>query len=1030
MCGIAGFVSERDLPDARNAAVARMCAVMEHRGPDDGGCTTVGIATLGMRRLAIFDPANGRQPMQTADGRFTLVFNGAIYNFRELRSELAAAGETFRTNCDTEVLLAAYVRWGEACLRRLRGMFAFAVWDAREQSLFLARDPFGIKPLYYQHRADGRIVWASELNALRAAGLISSEIEPQAAADCLAWLAVAAPRTIYRGVFSLQPGECARWQAGRLEVRTAWNFQGIPVEKPCANRMDFQCELRRRLDDTIRAHELADVPVGAFLSGGLDSAVIVGLMSRASSTRLKTFSIGFDEEAYSEAEAAAATARHFGTDHYRTVLTGEQVARDIEKILATMDQPTGDGINTYYVSQAARRGGVTVALSGLGGDELFGSYPSFHDLPKIARWLPLWRMLPGLAQRPIIDRLKRGDTRARKLADFLEHARNLNELCALQRRVFANDDLRALLSSEASGQIDGESPFHSQLASLGADLAHTGAFETISAWELRTYMADVLLRDSDVMSMRHSLELRVPFIDRPFIEWLWNQPAKFKHEATGFKRPLAAAVADLLPPGIMQRKKWGFTLPLAVWMRRELRPFLEETFSTASIARSGLFTADTVQARWRNYLAHDDTREWSRIWSLAMLIAFANRRTSTAHLPEASAGAWIKTDLRAAASAGVSFANRLPRPVKADGGVPQPLPTNTLLMAPELFTGNGGIPRILRLYLKSLCDLAGPHGHVRFVTLNDRVVEADELQRYSSARLDAWEACQGQRIRFTRSALRLSRGCDRIVCGHVFLLPVALAARCARRKLSYDLVAHGIEVWRPFSVAERLALRGARRIFCISEYTRDKLLEYCPLPAAKMVVLPNGLDAYFAIAESPAPPVQPPIITTISRLTKFDVYKGIDTLIQAMPHIRASVPGVRLRVMGQGDDLPRLLELSDQLGLQGAVEFLGFVSDEELQAQLRQCALFALPSKKEGFGLVFLEAMAQGRPCLGAQAGGIPEVLTPETGVMVEYGDVAQIADGCIAALQRSWDTQAILDRAREFAYPRFRERLAHLLSA
>ncbi len=1030
MCGIAGFVSERDRPETRNAAVARMCAAMEHRGPDDGGCVTVGIATLGMRRLAIFDPTNGHQPMQTADGRFTLIFNGAIYNFRELRSELAAAGDTFRTNCDTEVLLAAYARWGEACLQRLRGMFAFAVWDARDQSLFLARDPFGIKPLYYQNRADGRLVWASELNALRAAGLISSEIDPQAAADCLAWLAVAAPRTIYRGVFSLQPGECARWRAGRLELRIAWSFREVPVEKPCASRLDFQRELRGRLDDTIRAHELADVPVGAFLSGGLDSAVIVGLMSRASSTRLKTFSIGFDEEAYSEAEAAAATARHFGTDHYRTVLTGEQVAGDMEKILATMDQPTGDGINTYYVSQAARRGGVTVALSGLGGDELFGSYPSFHDLPKIARWLPLWRRLPGLAQRPIIDRLKRGDTRTRKLADFLAHARNLNELCALQRRVFADDDLRALLSPDASGQLTDDTPFHSQLARLGADLAHCGTFETISAWELRTYMADVLLRDSDVMSMRHSLELRVPFIDRPFVEWLWNQPAKFKHEIMGFKRPLAAAVADLLPPGIVHRKKWGFTLPLAVWMRRELRPFLEDTFSSESIERSGLFSADTVQARWRNYLARDDTREWSRIWSLAMLIAFANRRTATAGNSEGGSAALVQTTLPPPTPRSLPRATLQPALVGASFGGLGSSRAKTLLMAPELFTGNGGIPRILRLYLKSLCDLAGPDGNVRFVTLNDRTVEPAALHRYSTGRLDAWEACQGQKVHFIRSALRLSGGCDRIVCGHVFLLPVALAARCVRRHLSYDLVAHGIEVWRPFSLAERLALRGARRIFCISEYTREKLLEYCPLPPAKLVVLPNGLDAYFAIADSPAPPAQPPVITTIARLTRFDVYKGIDTLIQAMPQIRAAVPGVRLRVMGQGDDLPRLRQLADHLGLPGAVEFLGFVSDEELQVQLRRCTLFALPSKKEGFGLVFLEAMAQGRPCLGALAGGIPEVLTPETGILVEYGNVPQIAAGCIAALQRPWATQPILDRAREFAYPRFRERLATLLSA
>jgi asparagine synthase (glutamine-hydrolysing) len=603
-----------------------MCAAMLHRGPDDGGCVNVGHATLGMRRLAIFDPAHGRQPMQSDDGRFTLVFNGAIYNFRELRAELVAIGNTFRTNCDTEVLLAAYAQWREACIGRLRGMFAFAVWDAEKQTLFLARDPFGIKPLYYRQRPDGGLVWASELNALRAAGLIPGEIDPRGAADCLGWLAVAAPRTIYRDVFSLLPGACATWRDGQFTVKDAWNFRDVPPGKPCANRLDFQCELRGRLDDTIRAHVVADVPVGAFLSGGLDSAVIAGLMARASGTQLKTFSIGFDEAAYSEAEAAAATARHFGTDHHSSVLTGAQVAQDIATIVAAMDQPTGDGINTYYVSQAARLGGVTVALSGLGGDELFGSYPSFHDLPKIVRWLPVWRLIPASVQHAVIARLRRGDTRARKLADFLAHARTLNELCALQRRVIVEHDLQALMSPEARYPLNEPAPFHPQLATLASELGDAGSFETISAWELRTYMADVLLRDSDAMSMRHSLELRVPFVDRPFIEWLWRQPARFKFETFEFKRPLALAVNDLLPPAVASRKKQGFTLPLAVWMRKELRPFLEETFSAASIAQSGLFAVDAVQSRWQRFIAHHDTREWSRVWSLAMLVAFANRR--------------------------------------------------------------------------------------------------------------------------------------------------------------------------------------------------------------------------------------------------------------------------------------------------------------------------------------------------------------------------------------------------------------------
>ena len=629
MCGIAGFVSARDSGEFRAAAVGRMCAAMLHRGPDDAGIETHGDATIGMRRLAIFDPANGHQPMVTADGRFRVVFNGAIYNFRALRDELAAAGLAFHTQCDTEVLLAAFAHWGESCLGRLRGMFAFAVWDNRERTLFLARDPFGIKPLYYRH--DGpQLVFASELNALLASGVVAGEIDPRSVADYLAWFAVPAPRTIYRGLFSLLPGECATFRGGRLELRSYWNFRSIPRELPvAASQEDFTRELRGRLEDTIRAHVVADVPVGAFLSGGLDSAVVVGLMSKASSTRLRTFSIGFDEAGYSEADAAAETARHFGTLHHASVLSGNQVAHDLDALLATLDQPTGDGINTYYASQAARAGGVTVALSGLGGDELFGGYPSFRQLPRLAAWLPVWRILPGLVCTPLLARLRRGGTRARKLADFLQYARNLPELASLQRRVFSESGRRSMLRADVQEALGDLPPHHPELVALAADLKDAGSFDTISAWELRTYMADVLLRDSDVMSMRHSLELRVPFVDRPLIEWLWRQPAAYKEDREQPKGALAAAVADLLPPGLGQRRKQGFSLPFAVWMQRELRPFLEETFSNGSIDRSGLFAREPVQKLWRDFLTGNDTREWSRVWSLAILVAFVNRPRRT-----------------------------------------------------------------------------------------------------------------------------------------------------------------------------------------------------------------------------------------------------------------------------------------------------------------------------------------------------------------------------------------------------------------
>lgn len=597
---------------------------MRHRGPDDHGVASWNEATLGMSRLAIFDPAHGRQPMSSPDGRWHLVFNGAIYNFRSLRAELAVA-HAFKTECDTEVLLAALMAWGTGALPRLRGMFAFALWDDQEHTLLLARDSFGIKPLYVHSRSDGRLLFASELNALLASGHVPAEIDPLAVGDYLSWLAVPAPRTIYRSVFSLRPGEYAQWSDGKLTVKT-YDPPGSLLTLPpgissARSHAEFTIGLRAQLEDTVRAHVVADVPVGAFLSGGLDSTALVALMTKLGGAQLKTFSIGFEDAGYSEAEIAAANARHLGSDHHASVLTGERVAADLDTLIAGLDQPTGDGINTYYASQAARAGGVTVALSGLGADELFGGYSSLRNTFRLARLLPIWHVVPPPIRETFLARWDRGDTRSRKLADTLRHASSPTALALLQRRVFGETTRRSLL---APGVADAYSP-HPEEAVLAAELSDADLFSIAGMADLRGYMTDVLLRDSDTMSMRHSLELRVPFVDRPFVNWVCAQPARFKHTPARPKSALADALKDLLPPGLLKHKKRGFVLPYAVWMRGPLKPFLEDTFSVASIERSGLFNAAAVQSHWRQFLAGNDTLEWSRVWSLAILIAFVNR---------------------------------------------------------------------------------------------------------------------------------------------------------------------------------------------------------------------------------------------------------------------------------------------------------------------------------------------------------------------------------------------------------------------
>ncbi len=353
----------------------------------------------------------------------------------------------------------------------------------------------------------------------------------------------------------------------------------------------------------------------------------------------------------------------------------------------------------------------------------------------------------------------------------------------------------------------------------------------------------------------------------------------------------------------------------------------------------------------------------------------------------------------------------------------------TILFAPELFTGGGGIPRILRLYLKAMCELSSSGDRVRFLSLNDRVVDSSELQRYSNASLVEWEVCNRSKASFVRSAFRMGGNSDRIVCGHIAQLPVAMAVAMLNPRVRFNLVAHGIEVWRPFTLLERMALRRAERVWCVSEYTRRQLLDRCPLPEGRAVVAPNALDPFLEPLAAPTPPPGKPVILAVSRLSVADSYKGLNHLIDAMPAVLEKVPDARLRIVGRGDALPSLVARARKLNVASAVEFAGYRSDEELGEDFAACKLFALPSEKEGFGLVYVEAMAHGRPCLGARSGGTPEVIDAESGMLAEYGNVPEIAAALVEMLGRDWPVGPLLERARTFSYLRFKERLASLLT-
>ena len=356
-----------------------------------------------------------------------------------------------------------------------------------------------------------------------------------------------------------------------------------------------------------------------------------------------------------------------------------------------------------------------------------------------------------------------------------------------------------------------------------------------------------------------------------------------------------------------------------------------------------------------------------------------------------------------------------------------------LLLSPELFLAEGGIARIMRLYLKALCEVAGPAGRVDSLVLNDNPGHDARLTRYSNAQLGEQVGCQRSKLRFIVEAIRLGRRADLLVCGHLHQLAIAQLARLVNPRLRYCLVAHGIDVWRPYSLLERRALLGAHRILCISEYTRRQMLRFFPaLPAERLVVVPNTIDPYFVSSlnnQFSTAPIASPRLLTVSRLASTDTSKGVDTLIEAMPLVCHEFPQARLRVVGNGDDLPRLRALTAALGVAGVVDFTGLINDEALRAEYAACDLFALPSRKEGFGLVFLEAMAYGKPCLGARAGGVPEVIDNSVGQLVEYGNIPDLAAAVADLVRHPRDSEVVRRHADSFAFPAFQRRLAAALA-
>ena len=947
MCGLAGMFAYG--PAARPVDRNRLLTVREkmaHRGPDGAGLWLSEDQRVGLafRRLAILDLSDaGAQPMGSADGRLQLVFNGEIYNFRELRQMLQGEGAVFRSRSDTEVLLHLYLRRGKAMCRLLRGMYAFAIWDSLEGALFLARDPFGIKPLYI-HDDGQTLSFASEVKALLAGGASGGRANPDGLADYWVWGHICEPRTIAAGIESLPPGEWLVLKRHAAPERGRFtSLQGLLAGEDGSPGRD----LRAVLSDTVQHHLVSDVPVGVFLSAGIDSRVLA-ILAAEHRARIRTLTLGFEEFRETpddEVPIAEATAKKIGADHQTVWITKREFEQAFDQYMADMDQPTIDGLNVWLVSAQARKLGLKVALSGIGGDELFGGYPSFRQVPRMRRLAAPFSRIPGLGRmvRKLTAKwgLSGSSLSWPKLASVLEYGGTWGGSYLLRRAVRMPWEIGSDYDAATLAQIP---------SNLRSDHSR------VTWLEMSHYLKNQLLRDCDWAGMAHSVEIRVPFVDTHVARAVGQQA----EAGRPWRKADLATILSRVDASGLRRSKTGFVVPVRNWLEgssRERQPRL---------------------------------RDWQEL-------------VCEMFLKESRIGGYVGP------------ARRL------------------VLWSPETATPGG-----VQNYMRSIADLlshvaAAPARTPGLLSLND--AEADLAREMSASRLVLHGAGRSKPA-FVYSALTDGTATD-VVVGHLHLAPLACFARALGLIRRYYVVLHGIEAWDRATFLERLALGRATRVISTTQFTANECAKANELPLDRFAII-----ALCSRDETEEPDESFRLdggwpLLFVGRLANTERYKGLDNLIEAVAALRSRHVPAKIHVIGSGDDMAYYRAAADRAGLGDAgIAMHGMVSAGQLAAAYRQARVFAMPSKKEGFGIVFLEAMRHGVPCIGGEHGGIPEVFEKgREGELVTHGDVAALTEKLFhlyanpayaaalgAAGQARW--------LRDYTPAKFQERWMSLLNA
>jgi len=930
MCGFAGIFAHRPCaPCIDEDELLRMREAMVKRGPDGAGNWISSDRRVGLahRRLSIIDLSEeGSQPMISADGSLVVVFNGEIYNYKKIRAELEKEGRHFRSQSDTEVLLHLYETRGKDMVHALRGMFAFAIWDSKKRGLFIARDPFGIKPLYYSD-VEGTIRIASQVKVLLTGGNIGKTPSPAGHVGFYLMGYVPEPYTLYNDIRSLNAGSWL-WigEYGHTEehlfhdVASAFIANKQDIDGPI-NEQEVYKQIRQSLADSVKHHLVADVPVGIFLSSGLDSCSLAAIASELSPGRIHTITLGFDEyrgTKLDETAYAEAVAARLGTVHQTRWIGREEFLKETQRLYEAMDQPSIDGVNTYFVSKVAAESGLKVALSGLGGDELFGSYPSFRDVPRIFNIFRHFQAVNQIGKtiRGLLSPLLQPFTSS-KYAGLMELGGTFGGAYMLRRALYMPWEILGLMDRDLANTGLKELDILRQLDGTCSGVGSPRC--KVSALELKWYMRGQLLRDADWAGMAHSLEIRVPYIDREVIK---EAALLTMVDAPISKRNILGPILTNISQQLVKQKKRGFTIPIRDWLVKETR---------GRYQRRGL-----------------------RGWAIKV---------------------YSKLNIT----------------------------KRVLVLVSDAFGGYGGIAKFNRDLINAICS----YSEVKEVVCIPRHMP-NSIEKLP-AKLEFRQDSLGGKIKYMmalRRVLQKAGSFDLVICGHINLLP---AAHYVRRKTGapIDLIIHGIDAWNPTnSRIVNMLIKSIDGVISVSNLTADRFSRWSGLSRDIIRILPNSIDRkIFCPGPKSKELVEKyglgnnKVIMTLGRMESRERYKGFDEVLDIMPELIREYPGIIYLAVGDGSDKKRLEKKADILGVISNVIFTGMIPETSKVDHYRLADVYVMPSRGEGFGIVYLEAMGCGVPVIGSNIDGSREALrNGELGILVDPSNPKEL----VSAIKKS----------------------------